>query len=89
MLGFFIGLLQAVMYIYLPELFPTRVRATAVGFCLNAGRFSAAIAALKVGALVAFFGGYPQALMAFSVPYLVGCLAAWMGRETRNQVLPD
>jgi MFS family permease len=89
MLGFFIGLLQAVMYIYLPELFPTRVRATAVGFCLNAGRFSAAIAALNVGSLVAFFGGYPQALMAFSVPYLVGCLAAWMGRETRNQVLPD
>jgi MFS family permease len=89
MLGFFIGLMQAVMYIYLPELFPTRVRATAVGFCLNAGRASAAVAALYVGSLVAFFGGYAEALMAFSVPYLVILIAAWIGRETRHEVLPD
>lgn len=89
LLGFFIGLMQAVMYIYLPELFPTRLRATAVGFCLNAGRFSAAIAALNVGVLVAFFGGYSEALMAFSYPYLIGMIAAWVGRETKNQVLPD
>lgn len=89
MLGFFIGLMQAVMYIYLPELFPTRIRATAVGFCLNAGRFSAAIAALNVGVLVSFFGGYSEALMAFSVPYLVGLIAAWVGQETRHQELPD
>ncbi|MBY0405212.1 MAG: MFS transporter [Cyanobacteria bacterium] len=89
MLGFFIGLMQAVMYIYLPELFPTRLRATAVGFCLNAGRFSAAIAALYVGTLVAFFGGYAEALMAFSVPYLVGLIAAGIGKETKGQELPD
>lgn len=89
MLGFFIGMMQAVMYIYLPELFPTRVRATAVGFCLNVGRFSAAVAALYVKDLVQVFGGYSEALMAFSVPYLIALVAAWIGHETRNQALPD
>jgi MFS family permease len=89
LLGFFIGICQAVMYIYLPELFPTRVRATAVGFCLNAGRLSAAIAALFVGTLVAFFGGYAQAAMAFACPYLIGFIAAWIGQETNGVALPD
>lgn len=89
LLGFFIGMMQAVMYIYLPELFPTRVRATAVGFCLNVGRFSAAIAALYVKDLVHLFGGYSEALMAFSIPYLVALIAAWIGRETKGQILPD
>ena len=34
LLGLFIGLGQAAMYIYLPELFPTLIRATGTGFCL-------------------------------------------------------
>lgn len=89
LLGLFIGILQAVLYIYLPELFPTRLRATAVGFCLNAGRLSTAIAVFFVGTLVAFFGGYAQALLAFSAAYLIGLLAAFAGRETRHQALPD
>ena len=34
---------------YLPELFPTRLRATGAGFCYNAGRFVAALGPFAVG----------------------------------------
>ena len=89
MLGFFIGIAQAIMYVYLPELFPTRVRATAIGFCLNAGRLSAAVAVLNVGLVVSFFHGYAGACLAFSMSYLVAVLAGIWGRETRGEPLPD
>ena len=38
--------------LYLPELFPTRVRATGQGLCFNSGRIIAAAGALASGALV-------------------------------------
>jgi hypothetical protein len=41
--------------LYLPELFPTRVRATGQGFGFNFGRILAAIGALQTGNLTAFF----------------------------------
>src|SRR5262249_18520248 len=37
---------------YLPELFPTRIRATAQGFCWNTGRALTAVGPLVSGALV-------------------------------------
>lgn len=89
LLGFFIGLAQAAMYIYLPELFPTRVRATGTGFCLNAGRLATAIAVFFVGVLVMALGGYAQAALAFSAAYLVAFVAAVLGTETRGRALPD
>lgn len=72
LLGLFAGMAQAVMYIYLPELFPTNIRATAVGFCLNCGRIVTAILVLFVGVLVTLFDGYAYTLFAFSFIYLVG-----------------
>lgn len=89
LLGYFIGMNQASLYIYLPELFPTRLRATAVGFCLNVGRSLSAVCALFVGVLVALFGGYALAAFTFAVPYLIGLGAAFIGHETKGQVLPD
>jgi MFS family permease len=88
-LGFFIGLAQAAIYLYLPELFPTRVRATGTGFCLNIGRLATAIAVLFVGGLVAWLGGYARAAFAFSVPYLIAAAAMVVAVETRGQALPD
>src|SRR6058998_3838614 len=42
--------------LYLPELFPTRVRATGQGLSFNFGRILAAIGAWQMGPLMAFFG---------------------------------
>jgi hypothetical protein len=37
--------------IYLPELFPTRLRSTGTSFCYNVGRFIAASGPITLGAL--------------------------------------
>ncbi|MEB3286998.1 MAG: MFS transporter [Vampirovibrionales bacterium] len=89
LLGYFIGLSQAIMYVYLPELFPTRIRATAVGFCLNAGRTVTAVAVFFVGTMVTLFGGYDKALLVFSGSYLIAVVAGFFGHETKGQPLPD
>jgi hypothetical protein len=85
----------------LPELFPTRVRATGQGFGYNFGRILAAIGALQGGNLVGLFkdnvtlggitlaGGYPLACSVMSLIYLVGLALIWLGPETRGRPLPE
>src|SRR5207244_4094935 len=55
--AFFAGGLSASFYgwlpLYLPELFPTAVRAFGQGFSFNFGRILAAVGTLQMGALVA------------------------------------
>ena len=87
--------------LYLPELFPTRVRATGQGFGFNFGRILAAIGALQTGALMGWFatledapllqnlqGGYPLACSFMSMIYLVGIVAIWFAPETRGKEMP-
>jgi MFS family permease len=50
-LGLFAG-----FAIYLPELFPTRLRSTGVSFCYNVGRFIAATGPITLGELQAHLG---------------------------------
>jgi MFS family permease len=88
LVGYFIGLTQASMYIYLPELFATRVRATGTGFCLNVGRLVTIVAVFFVGTVVAALGGYANAAYVFSFAYLVGAVSSIFGKETKDQVLP-
>lgn len=76
MLGFFIGIAQATLYIYLPQLFPAKVRGTSVAICLNGGRIVTILAVFLVGIVVSLLGGYAIALCYFALFYLVGaCLA--------------
>lgn len=87
LIGFFIGIGQAALYIYLPELFATPIRARAVGLCLNSGRIITSIAVLFVGMLVTFFGTYEKALFSFSFIYLIGAIALLFGTETLHRKL--
>jgi MFS family permease len=85
--------------LYLPELFPTSVRATGQGFSFNFGRILAAVGAVNVGTLFAFgdltigsmtfVGGYPLTCTAVSVIYLAGVVIIWLAPETRGQPLPE
>jgi MFS family permease len=76
--------------LYLPELFPTRVRATGQGFSYNFGRILAAIGVLQTGNLMGLFpGGYPQACSIMSLIYLVGLALIWLAPETRGKPLPE
>jgi len=74
---------------YLPELFPTRIRATGQGFCWNMGRAFTAVGPLTSGALVAIFGSVPTAALAVTAAYLIGLTAIWFGPETRGVPLRD
>jgi MFS family permease len=75
--------------VWLPEAFPTRIRATAVSFCFNAPRFIAFVGPLMAGTLIAAFGNYGRAAIIVSTIYLVGIVAAPFFPETRGRPLPD
>jgi SHS family sialic acid transporter-like MFS transporter len=76
--------------LYLPELFPTRIRATGEGITFNFGRIIAAAGVLfGMGQLVSVFGGYAKAATVVSMIYVVGLVLIWFAPETRNSKLPD
>lgn len=76
--------------LYLPELFPTRIRATGEGITFNFGRIIAAAGVLfGMGKLVSVFGGYAKAATVVSMIYVVGLVLIWFAPETRNSKLPD
>jgi MFS family permease len=75
--------------LYLPELFPTAVRATGQGLCYNAGRLIAAVGALTGGQLVAHYGGYAQMGAVITLVYLMGMIAIWFAPETKGKPLPE
>jgi MFS family permease len=76
--------------LYLPELFPTRVRATGQGLCYNTGRILAAVGALTQGQLVAAYSGsYARAGAMVTLIYLAGLGLVWLGPETKDQPLPE
>lgn len=90
---FLVGFTTASFYgwlpLYLPELFPTRVRATAQGAAFNAGRILAAGAALQMGVLMrAFDGSYARAGAIITLVYVVGLFAIWLAPETKGRPLP-
>jgi MFS family permease len=99
---FLIGGFTASFYgwlpLYLPELFPTNVRATGQGFSFNFGRILAAIGALQTGTLMGTFNedlqlgpitilhGHPAACSIIALIYIVGAGLIWLDRDRR---VPD
>jgi MFS family permease len=77
------------MSVYLPELFPTAVRGTAISLVFNASRFVAALGPLFAGYLIATTGSIPMTAVAMSFVYIVGMIATPIaGPETRGRALP-
>jgi MFS family permease len=78
---------------YLPELFPTRLRATGSGFCYNIGRIIAAIGPFIVGSLAARgtsgLDAAMEALFFVGFAPLLGLAGLHWVIETRGQELPD
>jgi hypothetical protein len=94
---FFIGLTVFGVFgsftYYLPELFPTRLRATGSGFCYNSGRIIAAIGPFVVGHVASM--GTDVLATAMRMLFWVGAvplagllLLPWIV-ETRHRVLAD
>ncbi len=75
--------------LYLPELFPTALRATGQGFAFNVGRVIAAVGTLQTGALLGYFeGDYARACSLVAGVYLVGLGLIVVAPETRGRGLP-
>jgi MFS family permease len=86
--GFFAMALFSLMFIYVPEIYETKLRATAFGFCVQSGRIAAAIAALTGGQLIGIFGGsYAMAGATISLFYLVGVFASLFIRTPKEDLL--
>lgn len=86
--------------LYLPELFPTTIRATSQGFAYNFGRVLSAVGTLQAATLTAYFAqgiakdrieidAFPNAGATLAGIYLVGLFIIWLGPETRGRPLPD
>jgi MFS family permease len=86
--GFFVLGVFSGHAVYLPELFPTHIRATAVSFCNGTGRIVTSTGPLVAGLLVGTFGGLtvPAAIMTGFAGLSV--IAMLLGRETRDDPLP-
>jgi MFS family permease len=92
-LTFLVGGVTAAFYgwlpLYLPELFPTRVRATAQGIAFNFGRVFAAGGAVAGGHLVAIWGDYGRMAATVSLIYAAGLVLIWFAPETKGKPLPE
>ena len=77
--------------LYLPELFPTRIRATGEGITYNFGRILAAVLVFAgTGNLVAHFhGSFAKAGAVMALVYVVGLILIWFMPETKGQKLPE
>jgi MFS transporter, SHS family, sialic acid transporter len=78
--------------LYLPELFPTRLRAIGQGFSFNFGRVLAAIGVLQAAPLMKLLGGkddYALPCSILSCIYVVGMVIIWFAPETRGKPLPE
>lgn len=95
MLGFCNLLVFGGYSIYFPELYPTRLRSTGVGFCYNVGRIIAALGPFTLGGLTVLFAkaGFESPFRAAAISlasiYLVGVFTMPFAIETRGKPLPE
>ncbi|NDA66559.1 MAG: MFS transporter, partial [Verrucomicrobia bacterium] len=103
-MSFVMGFCQLALFagfaIYLPELFPTRLRSTGVSFCYNVGRFIAASGPFTMGLLaksLAAGATTPEAKLAafraaccwVSAVFLLGLVAMAFMPETKGRPMPE
>jgi MFS family permease len=87
--GFFTAGQYSWFSVWVPELYPTRVRATAASFIFNVSRFVAFLGPIFAGALIVRLHGLANAATAVGLIFVVGLVASFFARETRGQPLPD
>ncbi len=77
------------MPLYLPELFATTIRSTAISTVFNSTRLVAWIGPIISGSLVVLFGGIAPAAIWMGSVYVLGLLVVPFLKETRGLPLPD
>ncbi len=83
--GFVSTLFFGWLALYLPELFPTHVRATGSGLAYNSGRFATAVGVLLAGFLFSALGGdYSRVGALCGIVYALGIVVIWFAPDTRS-----
>jgi len=86
LVGYFAHGYFSVFGAMLAELFPTRIRGSAQGFCYNAGRLVSAAAPWAIGAAAATYGlGF--SIAADALFFSLGAVLIWLLPETRGTEL--
>ncbi|HEY6901946.1 MAG TPA: MFS transporter, partial [Puia sp.] len=80
-LAFFFGISQGALSVYIPQLFPTLIRASATGFCFNIGRLFTGSVVFFIGALESLLGGYGNAVFIFSFIFLIGLAVTLLSKK--------
>lgn len=82
--------------VYFPELYPTRLRATGIGFCYNCARFFAALAPFALGSLAKTYAsatdesaGLRTAASIIAFIYVFGFVGLMLAPETKGKPLPE
>ena len=87
--GFFTVGQFAWMPVYLPELFPTAVRGSAISLVFDVSRYLAAAGPLLAGWLIVNLGGVSAAASIIGLSYLVGLVVTpFAAPETKGRPLP-
>lgn len=91
---FLLGLVATVFFgwlpLYLPELFPTRVRATGTGVTYNFGRIASAAGVLGAGSLMSLFAGdYARVGAVTAWVYGLGMVIILFAPDTSKRTLQD
>lgn len=88
--GFVSTLFFGWLPLYLPELFPTRVRASGSGVAYNSGRFVTAVLVFAASGLVVLFhGDYAKVGSVCGLVYALGMLAIRWAPDTSKKSLDD
>ena len=77
------------MPVWLPEFYPTHLRATGAAFVFNAARFVAFLGPLVAGSIIGALGGYGTSATVVGLIYVVGMLVVPFCPETKGKALPE
>lgn len=86
---FFLFGMWSVLYAYTPELYPTRCRATGVGFASSIGRIGSLIGPFSLGVILPATGQF-GAFAIGAACFLLAAAVVWaLGVETKGQMLEE
>lgn len=88
---FFLGLAGgnfAMYSLWLPEQYPTEIRATAFAFCTSFGRFLGAGANFAIAGLIQWAGSLGSVIALTAIPFVIGLAIIPFALETKGKPLP-
>lgn len=88
---FFLGLAGgnfAMFSLWLPEQYPTEIRATAFAFCTSFGRFLGAGANFAIAAMIQWSGSLGSVISLTAIPFVIGLAILPFALETKGKPLP-